>query len=304
MPNLNSLRMFDAAARHLNFRLVAEELNITQGAVAQQVRRLEADLQLRLFIRNARGLALTETGRRYSAPVRRALAIIEEATNELKPENKRIKLSATPSFATKWLVRRLNAFMRAHPEIDLQVQANEGLADFRTDGIDLSIRQGRPPFANGLVAVLLAPLDLCAVCSPEFATTLIRPQRIEDFAEYQLIQDSHDLWVTLFEHAKTTAKLRIMQFNQTGLAVDAAANGQGIALAPRLLVSDEIAQGKLAELWVEPPTDDNGYYILYPETRGSKPERDAVSAWLLSEVAKSDHRSRTQPAARPDGQCD
>ncbi|HEU00956.1 MAG TPA: LysR family transcriptional regulator, partial [Aurantimonas coralicida] len=85
-PNLNALRMFDAAARHLNFRLAAEELNLTQGAVAQQVRRLEADLGQVLFHRKARGLALTETGESYHRPIFRALAIIDDATGKLRPE--------------------------------------------------------------------------------------------------------------------------------------------------------------------------------------------------------------------------
>ena len=100
-PSLNALRMFDAAARHLNFTLAAEELHLTQGAVAQQVRRLESELGFKLFERRARGLAFTEVGRRYHAPVRRALAIIDDATRKLRPESTRVTLSVTPSFASK-----------------------------------------------------------------------------------------------------------------------------------------------------------------------------------------------------------
>ena len=140
LPNLNSLRMFDAAARHLNFRLAADELHLSQGAVAQQVRRLEADLGHKLFQRHARGLSLTDTGRSYHQPVRQALALIEDATNTLAPAEQRVTLSVPPSFASKWLVPRLPEFEAAHPGIELRVLAEEALSNFKRDGIDLAIR--------------------------------------------------------------------------------------------------------------------------------------------------------------------
>ncbi|TWC30810.1 LysR family glycine cleavage system transcriptional activator [Pseudomonas sp. SJZ079] len=283
-PNLNSLRMFDAAARQLNFRLAAEELNLTQGAVAQQVRRLEADLGVQLFYRNARGLALTETGRSYHAPVRRALALIDEATQKLRPENTRVTLSVTPSFASKWLVPRLAAFARAHPDIEVQVMANEGLANFQSDGVDLAIRQGRAPFAESLHVELLAPLELHAVCSPGFAAELGPIERLEDCIAQPLIQDGHNLWASLFEDAGLTARRRFIQFNQTALAMDAAAHGQGIALAPRLLLNVEFEHARLVELWRDTRANQGGYYVLYPRERELDPARDALINWLLAEA--------------------
>jgi LysR family transcriptional regulator, glycine cleavage system transcriptional activator len=285
MPNLNALRMFDAAARHLNFRLAAEELNLTQGAVAQQVRRLEADLGLLLFQRLARGLALTEAGRSYHGPVRRALAIIDEATGKLLPESARITLSVTPSFATKWLVPRLAGFEKTHPEIDLQTLASERIADFKSDGVNLAIRQGRPPFERGVEAVLLAPLGLRAVCSPDYAKSVSPIRNIEEFAEQRLIQDSHAYWEKLFEETGTAPRHRMMQFNQTALAMDAAANGQGIALAPSLLLVDEFAKGRLVSLWQDEGGEQNGYYIVHPASKQANAARAAVIAWIRAEVA-------------------
>jgi len=284
-PNLNALRMFDAAARQLNFRQAAEELNLTQGAVAQQVRRLETDLGLQLFHRKARGLALTEVGRSYHAPVRRALAIIDDATQKLWPESRRIALSVTPSFASKWLVPRLSRFEAAYPEIELQVIASERLADFRSDSIDIAIRQGPPPSEKGMEAALLAPLDLRAVCSPAFAKKAVPIKQFEDFAAQRLIQDSHRYWEKLFEEAGAKAEHRILQFNQTALAMDAAANGQGIALAPRLLVEDEISKSKLVALWRDASADRGGYYVVHPAGEKASAARDAVVAWVLSEVS-------------------
>jgi LysR family glycine cleavage system transcriptional activator len=276
--------MFDAAARHLNFRLASEELNVTQGAVAQQVRRLEADLGRQLFRRKARGLALTQIGKDYHRPICRALAMIDDATLKLRPENAHITLSVTPSFASKWLVPRLGNFARAHPDIDVQTVASEGLADFRSDGVDLAIRQGRPLSGEGLHIELLAPLDLCAVCSPSYAANAAPITEFGDFAAHPLIQDGHNHWNTLLENAGIRARNRMLQFNQTALAMDAATNGQGIALAPRLFLDAEISQGNLVQVWHDTRANQNGFYIIHPTTQKPNHARDAVKDWVLSEV--------------------
>jgi LysR family glycine cleavage system transcriptional activator len=285
-PNLNSLKMFDAAARHLNFRLAAQELNLTQGAVAQQVRRLESDLGYQLFYRKARGLELTKIGRSYHKPISRALVMINEATRNLQPESSSITLSITPSFASKWLVPRLSSFSLAYPNIEVQTVANEGLANFQSDGVDLAIRLGHPPFSEKLYAELLSPLDLQAVCSPSYAEQAEPILQLEDFTTHQLIQDAHKLWDSLLEEASLSPQNRIMQFNQTALAMDAAANGQGIALAPRILLNVELDQGRLVKVWQDSRTDQGGYYIVYPRHRKSSPARDTLIAWILAEVGK------------------
>ena len=286
LPNLNALKMFDAAARHLNFRLAAEELHLTQGAVAQQVRGLEADLGQQLFTRRPRGLALTRTGREYHAPIRRALALIEEATRNLRPESTRITLSVTPSFATKWLVPRLAGFADANPEIDLQIVATEGLADFRTDGVDLAIRQGRGGFGGDLDATLLSPLDLCAICSPGYGAETGAVGGLEGFTTHRLIQDSHAYWEKLLGDAGLRPQNRILQFNQTALAMDAAANGQGVALAPRLLLGEEIAAGRLSVLWHDNARDQGGFYLVRPGARKPSAAQDVVVEWIRAEVAR------------------
>ncbi len=285
-PNMNSLRMFDAAARHLNFRLAAEELALTQGAVAQQVRRLEADLGVRLFDRKARGLALTDVGRRYHTTVRRAFAIIDEATRGLRPESRRLAVSVPPSFAAKWLVPRLAAFSRLHTDIDLRIVATEGLANFRVDGVDVAIRQGGPPFDDGLVAELLSPVELVAACSPELARKLGPVVQLAELTAQPLIQDGHMLWDRLFEEAGLVVSRRPLQFNQTALAMDAAEDGQGIVLAPRLLLTGALERGSLVRIWHDARADPSGYYIVHPRDRGANPARDAFVSWALAEAAR------------------
>lgn len=286
VPNLNSLRMFDAAARHLNFRLAAEEMHVTQGAVAQQVRRLEADLGLRLFDRKARGLALTDVGRNYFIPVNRALATIDEATRKLRPQGARIRLSVTPSFASKWLVPRLGAFESDHPDIELQVLASEGLADFRSDGIDLAVRQGQPPFGDGIESQLLTNLELIAVCSPSYAGNVDPICTVDDFISHRLIRDGHGHWDRLLGEAGSSKAHRTLQFNQAALAIDAAANGQGIALVPHLLARAEIEHGTLVALWRDTQAVQHGYYIVRPTDRKPKAVIQRVTDWLLNEIGR------------------
>jgi LysR family glycine cleavage system transcriptional activator len=299
--------MFDAAARHLNFRLAAEELNLTQGAVAQQVRQLESKLGIQLFYRKARGLELTEAGRSYHLPVGRALEIIEDATLNLQPSTTDITLSVTPTFASKWLVPRLTAFSSAHPEIEVHTLASTDQANFQSDGVDLAVRflytldgtglanfppdgvdfadyPEHSPFGRNLHCVQLVPLDLRAVCSPGFAKELAPIMQIEDFLELQLIQSDQNHWDRLFEEAGLRAHHRMIRFSHTTLAMDAAAHGQGIALAPRLLLNHELEQGRLVELWQDKRTDLGGYYIVYPRKRVSDQARDLLIEWMLSEV--------------------
>ena len=277
-PPLNRLRMFDAAARHSNFRLAADELHLTQGAVAQQVRKLEEVLGSLLFTRLPRGLALTESGARYHREIRKALDIIDRATEDLHPAAATVVLSVPPSLASKWLVPRLTDLALEHPDITLDLRASESLTDFRRDRVDLAIRQGQIAGGKGLVVDRLAPLDLCAIASPSIAAGL-RPVGVADFSGQRLIEDGHRHWTGLFEAAGAPAPVIALSFNQTALAIDAAMAGQGIALAPRLLVRDALEVGQLCDLW-QIETPDEGYHLLHPER--PHPARDVVKAWLLA----------------------
>lgn len=299
--------MFDAAARHLNFRLAAEELNLTQGAVAQQVRQLESKLGIQLFYRKARGLELTDAGGSYHLPVRRALEIINDATLRLQPKTKDITLSVTPSFASKWLVPRLAAFSRAHPDIEVHTLAGTDQATFESDGVglavrlfhtlagtdhanfppdevDLAVHPEHSPFARNLHCQQLVPLDLRAVCSPGFAKEIAPIMQIEDFTELQLLQDSQNHWDGLFEDAGLRPRHRMRRFSHTTLAMDAAANGQGIALAPRILLDLELEHGRLVELWQDTRKNQGGFYIVYPRNRISDHARDVLIDWIFSEA--------------------
>ena len=267
LPPLNALKAFEASGRHLNFRLAAEEIGVTQGAVAQQVRGLEATLGVKLFERLPRGLALTEEGRSYLAPLRRAFAIIAEATEDLRPQPAVLTISVTPSFATRWLVPRLGQFTDANPDLRVKVDAAQRLANFRDDGIDIAVRQGTPPFGPGLAAELLFPLAFYAVCSPSLLAGAHPLRGPEDLAHHVLLHDAHGLWPLFLEtvfagRAKPAA--RAMNFSQTSLALDAAVAGQGVALASDPFVGDELAAGRLCRPFKESITGDLGFFVVAP----------------------------------------
>ncbi|WP_062225897.1 LysR substrate-binding domain-containing protein [Aureimonas frigidaquae] len=250
LPPLNALRAFEASSRHLNFRLAAKELGVTQGAVAQHVRKLEAELGLRLFDRLPRSLALTVPGRSYAAQLRRAFELMHEATVALRPEPDRVTISVTPTFASKWLLPRLPQFGQAHPDIELRILATESLSNFQSDGADIAVRQGQPPFGPGLSADLLFEQEVIAVCSPALlpAGDPFLPIHSLDAATF--LNDAHDLWPEFFDRVlarHVPASARQLRFSQTSLAIDAAAAGQGLAVASRFLVEGELTSRRLVQ---------------------------------------------------------
>ncbi|SNS76232.1 LysR substrate-binding domain-containing protein [Tropicimonas sediminicola] len=287
LPPLNGLRAFAAAGRHLTFRAAAEELGVTQGAVAQQVRGLEAHLGLRLFLREPRGLAFTEEGRAYHAAVSRAFAQLSEATGALRAAPSRVTISVTPTFASKWLIPRLAEFTAAHPGIDLRITATERVASFHADGIDLAVRQGRPPFGASLRADLLFPQEVIAVCSPGLVADERLPLDAATLSRLTLLHDTHDLWPRFIVAAfgRETDPPRGLRFNQTTLSLDAALAGQGIALASRLLVQRDLDAGRLVQ-----PVDgalEGGldFHLLAPR-QGASGASLHVREWLLGMRSK------------------
>lgn len=229
LPSLNALKAFEAASRHLNFRLAAEELGVTQGAVAQQVRSLEAELGVRLFERLPRTLALTGEGRSYRADIRRAFEIIAQATGELRPQPVRLTISTTPTFASKWLIPRLPDFTARYPDIDLHILATERMSSFQADGVNLAVRYGRPPFGPGLATGLLFEQSIIAVGSPMLFSNRQLPKTSDELAGHTLLHDAHNFWPEFIE--KHRGKLeqttfKGIRFSQTSHAIEAALAGK------------------------------------------------------------------------------
>lgn len=286
LPNLNALRIFESVARHQNFRLAAEELHLTQSAVAQRVRRLESDLGVILFSRQPRGLQLTAQGQTYHQSVRTALGIIDESTRTLMARTQHLVISVPPSFGSKWLLPRMDAIREACPEIELRITASETRASFGPDGADFVVRFSSPPFEKGLHAECLAAVELCAVASPSYAMANSVVQTLTDLPSHRLIDDAHRNWEKLIRHANLDDADKVLRFEQTSLAIDAALAGQGVCIAPRILVEAHLARNELQLLHEIEFPDDEGYYLLYPEGRDFGPRKRAMIEWLRRQMAR------------------
>src|ERR1700754_4106744 len=167
LPSLNGLRAFEAAARHLSFTLAASELNVTQTAISHQIRRLEEELGVRLFIRKNRSLALTPQARDYLPGVRAAFNDLRLATDRLlrKDDDNVLTVSTIASLAAKWLLPRLTAFQEAHPGIDVRSTPPPAPIDFRSGDVDAAIRYGHGNWP-GVRAEWLMADEVFPVCSP------------------------------------------------------------------------------------------------------------------------------------------
>ncbi|MEX0285217.1 MAG: LysR substrate-binding domain-containing protein [Paracoccaceae bacterium] len=280
LPPLNALRAFDEAGRCLTFRGAADQLVVTQGAVAQHIRGLEAHLGVTLFERHAKGLHFTPAGRSYHAQVQAAFAILRDATETLQPQADKVLISVTPTFASKWLIPNLPAFTEQHPEIDLRIIATEQVSRFHSDGIDLAVRHGNPPFGASLDAHLLFQQDIIAVAAPHIVDTV--PVTHETLQTLPKIHDSHALWPRfLADLGLSDQSGRGLQLSQTALAIDAANAGQGVTLASRFLVERDIAAGHLIQITSHVMQAAGDFYLLARRASSPRAALIAVTHWIL-----------------------
>ncbi|MGR3714904.1 MAG: LysR substrate-binding domain-containing protein [Shimia sp.] len=283
LPPLNGLRAFDVAGRCLNFRAAADELGVTQGAVAQHVRQLEAYLGTKLFERLPKWVALTSVGRRYHGTVATAFEALRTATNDLKPEPGKVLVSVTPTFAAKWLIPNLPDFSAKHPEIDLRILATEKVSSFHGDGIDLAVRQGEPPFGAALDAHLLFQHEVIAVAAPSLVEGQVLPVDAEGLAKLPKLHDTHDLWPEFLRLKDVEDKSgRGLRLSQTSLAVDAALFGQGVALVSRFLVAGDIAAERLVQITPDTMPGKQDFYLLAARKTKHNAAIKTAMTWLLA----------------------
>jgi len=300
LPPLNSLRVFEAAARHESFTHAAEELCVTQGAVSHQVKALEADLAIKLFNRERQRLIITEAGRDYLAVVRDALDRIAVGTERLLHRQSAgvLTVSTSPDFAAKWLVHRLGHFAEAHAGIDLRVSATMHHVDFAREDVDMAVRHGDGNWP-GLDAVQLSAEQLFAICSPKLMPGR-RPARPADILKFPLIHlDSRADW-TKWLRAAGISDDNVRHgpvLNRASMVIDAAINGQGIALARTTLAAWDLINGRLVRPFAEALRLSKTYWIVCPKATSNVPKIVTFRDWLLAEAAQ-DLRQLKQRAAR------
>jgi LysR family glycine cleavage system transcriptional activator len=294
LPSLNAIKAFEAAARSRSFTRAGEELFVTPGAVSQQVKALEAELGLKLFNRERQRLVITEAGREYLTVVRDALDQIALGTERLMQRQRSgvLTISVSPDFATKWLVGRLGRFAEVHPEIDLRVAANDHHVDFAREDVDLAVRHGDGRWA-GLEVKRLCVERLFPVCSPKLMQGRNRIASASDLLKFPLLRlEDWTNWGQWFEAAGVVTGPRPGPiFNRASNLIDAAIDGQGIALARTALAASDILLGRLVRpTRVSLPTQ-NSYWIVSPKV--GIPKIADFRRWLLAEAARDVRRLRT-----------
>lgn len=288
LPPLNWLRSFEASARLLNFTQAADELNLTQAAISQQVKGLESQLGAALFKRLPRGLELTDAGQAYLPVVHEAIERLAVATNEIfgQGRSKLLTIRANLVFFTCWLSPRLHLFQEQHPDIGLRFTSNIWI-DERHKDADLEIRYGKGTWP-GLKSDRLTWDELFPVCSPEFIDGRLPPNSPEELTEHTLLHVigyeegwGHWLKKTGFDQVRMP---RGMQFDTLISALEMAAQGQGLALGRTSLVSDMIANGRLIAPFEPRVATSEAFHLTHAEHGYIHPHAEAFREWIIGEA--------------------
>lgn len=307
LPSLDLLKGFEAAARNLSFTKAAEELFVTQSAISRQVKTLEDQLGIALFKRRHRELLLTEAGQTLFKTSGEILRQLRETTIRLRnARSGMLTVASTVSFAALWLVPRLNAFRRLHPEIDVRISATNEIQDLERENIDLAIRytvrRNAGENAQWLFGESAYPVGAKSLLAGD---KLKSPQ---DLSRYVLLHYddvyhyspwlSWSVWFELVrvQDLKPAGTLRFSHYDQM---IQAAVDGQGIALGRSPLVDRFLRSGQLVlpfgKQFVSSPADSRGYFIVIPPGSAARPEIADFSRWLQQEAKLSE--SGVEPQA-------
>lgn len=295
LPSTQALIAFESAARHGSFTRAAEEMAVTQSAVCRQVAALENFLQIKLFRRTRRGVALTRAGQQYSLRVTASLDTLEQDAFDLMACGTRsdpLELAVVPTFATRWLLPRLSHFMNAHPDISVNLTPNTRPFLFGDHAFDAAIYAGEANWP-GTEAVFLMTETLLAVASPALAQQ--HPVRTAaDFARLPLLQQATRpyAWRNWLgsQGVRLQNDLAGPRMELFSMLADAAIHGLGAALIPPFLIEDELRRGVLTVLLEHEFPSDRSYYLLYPEQHGELPALKTFRHWLQKQAGEEGTR--------------
>ncbi len=301
LPSLDLLRGFEAAARNLSFTKAAAELFVTQSAVSRQVKTIEDHLGVALFVRRHRALALTEAGHDLHRATAQALRQLSDAAAKIRERGagRTLTVTATIGFASLWLIPRLTDFRSQRPNIDIRISANNKMLDLEREGIEVAIRYCMPKAAPEGAIKLFGEVVL-PVCSPNLATRKTPLAKPEDLRHHVLLHyerpDGITPWLSWtvwletmqLQGLKPAGSLRFSQYDQT---IQAAIDGQGIALGTSPLVRQMIKQGKLIAPLEKKFESSRAYYLVIAPDAAVRPEVKEFAGWLLRQ-AKLEARHR------------
>ena len=294
LPSLNSLRAFEAAARHSSISAAASELNVTPAAISQQIKGLEGQLNVNLFRRMNRALALTEHGRLLLPGLSDGLDQLDNAVAEVRRAQSKglLNLSSSPSFASKWLIPRLDRFQAANPEIEVRISASTDLVDFRRDEMDCAVRFGLGQY-EGVEAIWLLGEEVFPVCSPDLLDGPEGLRSLEQLRHHRLLHDGTPMpddmtpdwrmWLKA-ARAKSVDPSLGMTLAPWTMVVQAAIEGQGIALGRRALVANDLAAGRLVRPFDLGLPLAFSHWLVYPSGADRQPKIRAFRDWITAEA--------------------
>lgn len=304
LPPLNAVRSFEAAGRNLSFTLAARELNVTPGAVSRQIKLLEEFVGTRLFDRAHREVKLTDSGKQYLEELTDTFSRLNSATARFTDCrcDQTLRVSSSVTITLKWLIPRLISFHAANPASQIQLNISLKPPNFRTDDVDIAIRMGSGTWANS-VSYFLMPSDLVPVCSPSLQKSLPL-NTIGDLKHHTLLHSTvrPRNWPTWLKSvaAQNLEDSHGVYFENSGLALQAAVGGMGIAIGQTQLIAEDLAAGRLIMPFSHVAREEDAFYILYPESVGrNRRILQKFRDWLLSEAGSSlSHEKRRRVANR------
>lgn len=281
--NLNALRVFSVVASHGNLRRAADELSLSRGAVSQRIKQLEIELGVVLLVRGARGVSLTPEGERCHAATEDALAILDTAFVSIGEDGDRVTLHLGSSTATKWLMPRMHAFAAKFPKVSLTTQVHEQILARSLGRNEIAIWPGKARDQNPAHGSRrLADIRLVAVCSPDFLRP-DWPMGLETLLTLPLLQDAHRRWEKLIKETGYGDTHKLLNFDRSALALDAAIGGHGVAIAPTYMVESDLRSRKLEEIWVDPAPLDDGLYISWAKDHLGQTRIKRIVDWIACE---------------------
>ncbi|WP_405314581.1 LysR substrate-binding domain-containing protein [Pseudomonas sp. 10(2024)] len=298
IPPITCLRCFESVARLGSVTAAAKELHVTHSAISQQIKVLEEMIGVTLFVREGRGLRVSEDGRLYALQIRECLGGIAEATRLIKtqPKSTELVIAVLPSFGFSWLLPRLPRFQQSQPHISVRLQANLALSDLTRESVDVGIRMGKGDW-DGVEQHLLFHDETLVVAAPHFNGGAL-PQTPEEIIGSNIIfnMESWQPWCQAAGLDREVPRIGLCS-NDSNLVLQAVRLGQGIALERRSLVHDAIQRGELVQLSPVIAPYPYPYWLVLPNRERSETKQQVFSSWLTHEVAvylnKLDHGSKT-----------
>jgi LysR family glycine cleavage system transcriptional activator len=291
LPPMNALRTFEAVSRLGSVSKAAEELCVSQGAVSQQLRNLEDNLDCELFIRTPNSFTLSEDGEEFAEVVQQSLGEIALAAGKVKREKtqRTLTISVSPGIADKWLMPRLGDFYGSYPDVTIALDKSLKNATFKNDGIDAAIRFGDGTFED-LQSVYLFTFEKFAVASPDYITEYGNLDDLANPKQHRLIdcrRGSKDLdalcglWENVVASDYIGLEEQLIILPDDHQALNAAIHGRGVALAPIYLMKDDVEAGIIVYANDQPISFSGSYYFVSPTGVRPNSDLDAFGDWLV-----------------------